>query len=50
MIRIAITAAAYRAIRSTLPEDELLWPVQASGAAIPRPRRSGRPRPSEGHA
>ncbi len=28
MIRIAITAAAYRAIRSTLPEDASLWLVQ----------------------
>ena len=31
MIRIAITEAAYRAIRSTLPEDAPLWPLQRSG-------------------
>ena len=28
MIRIAITAAAYDAICSTLPEDALLWSVE----------------------
>ena len=34
MIRIAITEAAYRAIRSTLPEDAPLWPLQRSGRLI----------------
>src|SRR5271165_3322682 len=31
MIRIAITAAAYHAIRSPLPEDAPLWPLQRQG-------------------
>jgi hypothetical protein len=43
VIRIAITAAAFDAICSTLPEDAPLWPVQRSC-------RTGRPRPTEGHA
>ena len=34
MIRIAITEAAYRAIRSTLPEDAPLWPLQRFEAAV----------------
>ena len=34
MIRIAITEAAYRAIRSTLPEDAPLWPLQRSGRPL----------------
>jgi hypothetical protein len=31
MIRIAITAGAYDAIRSTLPQNALLWPVDRQG-------------------
>ena len=31
MTRIAITAAAYNAICSTLPEDAPLWPLQRQG-------------------
>ncbi len=31
MIHIAITAAAYRAIGSTLPQGAPLWPVQRQG-------------------
>ena len=31
MIKIAIIAAAYDAIASTLPEDAPLWPVQRQG-------------------
>ena len=50
MVRIAITAAAYDAIASTLPEDAPLWPVIRQGGQVPHPRRGGRPRPSAGHA
>jgi hypothetical protein len=44
MVRIAITAAAYDAIASTLPEDALR---RSGSAGILHPRRGGRPRPSE---
>ena len=47
MIRIAITAAAYDAICSTMPEDAPLWPVRHWGRPMPHPPRGGRPRPSE---
>ena len=41
MIKIAITAAAYDAIRSTLPQDAPLWPVERQGGQflIHRSRR-----------
>jgi hypothetical protein len=47
LIRIAITAAAFDAICSTLPEDA---PLRPAHRRMPHPRRSGRPRPSEDHA
>jgi hypothetical protein len=50
MIRIAITPAAYDAIRSTLPQDAPLWPAERQGERLSHPCRGGRPRPSDGHA
>ena len=49
--RIAITAAAYDAVSSTLPRGcaSVATPSIGDGP-MPHPRRSGRPRPSEGHA
>ena len=38
MIKIAITAAAYDAIRSTLPQDAPLSPVERQGGQNPDPR------------
>src|ERR1700722_7571938 len=49
MIRIAITAAAYHAICSKLPEDAPLWPVHRRDRQLPYPHRGGRPRPSHGN-
>jgi hypothetical protein len=40
MIRIANSAAAYDAIRSTLPQDAPLWPVERQGGQF---RPSGGP-------
>ena len=49
MVRIAMSAAAYDAIASTLPRG-LSGPSFFRAATVPHPRRGGRPRPSEGHA